>query len=96
MAAIPKRAMQLEAYLKGREVSVFAGEMDAKLATDIATCLSQDFDPIDDMRASRSYRLLAAAQLVQKMFIEYQSGYMRLSKPQHFRTPEDFTATVQA
>jgi xanthine dehydrogenase small subunit len=96
MAAIPKRAMQLEAYLKGREVSVFAGEMEAKLATDIATCLSQDFDPIDDMRASRSYRLLAAAQLVQKMFIEYQSGYMRLSKPQHFRTPEDFTATVQA
>lgn len=96
MAAIPKRAMQLEAYLKGREVSVFAGEMDAKLAADIATCLSQDFDPIDDMRASRSYRLLAAAQLVQKMFIEYQSGYMRLSKPQHFRTPEDFTATVQA
>ena len=98
MAAIPKRAVHLEAYLKGQNVPVFGGdegESEAKFATNIAACLAREFDPIDDMRASRSYRLLAATQLVQKMFIEYRVGYTRLSTPQHFRNPEDFTATIQ-
>ncbi len=95
MAAIPKRAAHLEAFLVGKKLVVFgifqSAEQDA-LRQNIARCLEADFDPIDDMRGSRAYRLLAAAQLIEKLFIEYSDGKIRLSDPQRFRAPDDFTA----
>ena len=93
MAAIPNRAANLEAFLVGKNLRPFdsleAAEQNA-LRLDIAACLEADFDPIDDMRASRAYRLLAAAQLIEKLFLEYAYGSVRLSEPQRFRTPDDF------
>ena len=95
MAAIPMRAAQLESFLVGKKMVVFdnlqPAEQDA-LRQNIARCLEADFDPIDDMRASRAYRLLAAAQLIEKLFLEYSDGKIRLSDPQRFRAPDDFTA----
>ena len=35
-----------------------------------ASALAEDFRPIDDMRASAAYRLLAAQNLLRKVFIE--------------------------
>ena len=94
MAAIPRRAPHLEALLAGKKLVALeclqAAEQNA-LRQDIARCLEADFDPIDDMRASRAYRLLAAGQLIEKLFIEYSDGKIRLSEPQRFRTPGDFT-----
>ena len=95
MAAIPMRAAHLESFLIGKKMVVFdnlqPAEQDA-LRQNIARCLEADFDPIDDMRASRAYRLLAAAQLIEKLFLEYSDGKIRLSDPQRFRAPDDFTA----
>lgn len=95
MAAIPMRAAHLESFLVGKKMVVFdnlqPAEQDA-LRQNIARCLEADFDPIDDMRASRAYRLLAAAQLIEKLFLEYSDGKIRLSDPQRFRAPDDFTA----
>lgn len=63
MAAIPKRASACEAALTGKpwtETTVRAA----------AEALAQDFQPIDDMRASAAYRLQAAKNLVLKSFLE--------------------------
>lgn len=61
MAATPKRAAACEAALTGHpwaEETVEAA----------AAALSEDFQPIDDMRASAAYRLTAAQNLLRKMF----------------------------
>ena len=63
MAAIPKRARRTEQAMTGRawcEETVLAG----------MTALEQDFRPISDMRASAAYRLLAARNLIRKLYLE--------------------------
>jgi len=70
MAATPKRALACEAALTGKtwtEAAVRAA----------AEALAQDFQPIDDMRASADYRLQAAKNLLIKAFVE-SSGQMRV------------------
>ena len=99
MAAIPKRAINLEGCLKGQAVSELAklGQLSTTaLANAVTQALAADFDPIDDMRASRTYRLVVAAQLVEKLFKEHLSGYCRLSSPRAFRVPDDFTMAAKS
>jgi len=63
MAATPKRAAACEAALTGKAWT----EETVRAA---AEALSQDFQPISDMRASADYRLQAAKNLLLKAFIE--------------------------
>lgn len=63
MAATPKRARGAETALIGQTWD------EATLALAIIA-LEADFSPIDDMRASASYRRLSAANLLRRMFIE--------------------------
>jgi xanthine dehydrogenase small subunit len=63
MAATPKRAKSIEAALVGR----------AWTATTIEAAIpafASDFTPISDMRASASYRLLVAQNLLRRCFHE--------------------------
>jgi xanthine dehydrogenase small subunit len=63
MAAIPKRATQAEAILKGQpwnEASVHQA----------MAALSQDFTPLSDMRASQNYRQQTAANLLYRFYLE--------------------------
>ncbi|TAJ34208.1 xanthine dehydrogenase small subunit [Bosea sp. (in: a-proteobacteria)] len=63
LAGIPKRAKAAEAALTGQ---VFD---EAAVSAAIAT-LSQDFTPLDDMRASAAYRLKVAGNLLRRFLIE--------------------------
>ena len=63
MAATPRRATACEAALIGRPCN----EATVRGA---ATALAQDFQPIDDMRASAAYRLLAAQNLLLRAWLE--------------------------
>jgi xanthine dehydrogenase small subunit len=63
MAAIPKRVRRCEQALRGRpwtEATVARGR----------EALVEELAPISDMRASADYRLLAAQNLLSKLFIE--------------------------
>lgn len=63
MAATPKRAAACETALTGKpwtETTVEAA----------AAVLDQDFQPIDDMRASAAYRMAAAKNLLRRVFAE--------------------------
>jgi xanthine dehydrogenase small subunit len=67
MAATPKRAAACEAALTGRpwtEATVRAA----------AEALAQDFQPIDDMRASAGYRLQAAKNLLLRAWLESEGA----------------------
>jgi xanthine dehydrogenase small subunit len=67
MAATPKRALAAEQALVGNrweEATVRAA----------MTALSEDFTPIDDMRASAAYRLQVARNLLLKLWIETTEG----------------------
>jgi len=63
MAGIPKRAEAAEAALLGRSWN------EAAVAASIAA-LAQDFTPLTDMRASASYRLKVAGNLLRRFLIE--------------------------
>jgi xanthine dehydrogenase small subunit len=63
MAATPKRALACEAALKGRPWT-------RATVTDGQRALRQDFTPITDMRASKTYRGLVAENLLLRFFIE--------------------------
>lgn len=65
MAATPKRALATENALKGHAWS----EASIKQAMPI---LAQDYQPISDMRASETYRLKVAKNLLFKAFLEYK------------------------
>ncbi|MBO6505762.1 MAG: xanthine dehydrogenase small subunit [Kordiimonadaceae bacterium] len=65
MAATPKRAKHLEAWLKGASL-----ENPSSLSEGVRVALKQDFAPISDMRASAEYRLRAAHGLVMKSLFE--------------------------
>jgi xanthine dehydrogenase small subunit len=64
MAGTPKRAKAVEGRLTGLSVDG-AGEVAAALAE-----MERDFSPLDDMRASKRYRLEAARALVAKAIAE--------------------------
>ncbi|MEE2729929.1 MAG: xanthine dehydrogenase small subunit [Pseudomonadota bacterium] len=63
MAAIPKRARATEQVLQGTLFST--ADVDRAKAT-----LSQDFQPIDDVRASAAYRLAVAGNLLSRAQLE--------------------------
>ncbi|NLC21498.1 MAG: xanthine dehydrogenase small subunit, partial [Halomonadaceae bacterium] len=60
MAAIPKRAARAEAALEGQapDTVVFQAARDA---------LSEDFQPMSDVRGSARYRQLSAANLLERL-----------------------------
>jgi xanthine dehydrogenase small subunit len=60
MAATPKRAAALEAALVGRPWTPDS-------LADVDRLIAQDFQPIDDFRATAAYRLRAAANLVRRL-----------------------------
>lgn len=65
MAAIPKRAIHCEQTLLNQPFNQQAVD-NAKQA------LLQDFTPMNDVRASKDYRMLVAQNLIEKCFIEWQ------------------------
>ena len=73
MSEIPKRASKCEKFLINSKFSVDIFEK-AK------NKLKHDFNPIDDMRASKQYRLEVAQNLLLKFFLETKSNKLiRLS-----------------
>ncbi len=66
MAEIPKRAKICEKSLKNKHLSI-----DVFLKA--RNYLEKDFNPIDDMRASKNYRLEVAKNLLIKCFHEIKS-----------------------
>ena len=63
MSEIPKRATSIEKKLNN---SVFSKE----LFLDAQNLIKDDFSPIDDMRASKNYRIEIARNLLMKFFYE--------------------------
>jgi xanthine dehydrogenase small subunit len=67
MAATPKRALGAEAALVGRA-------FDAEAIAIAAAALAEDFQPLDDMRASSAYRLTVAQNLLTRFRLEHEGG----------------------
>lgn len=67
MAAVPARAANAEAALRGQLWS--ADAVDAA-----AAALSADFRPLTDLRASREYRLEAARNLLRRFHLEHSGA----------------------
>ena len=74
MAATPKRATQAEMALRG--VSLDAPQ-DWERAI---AALAADYQPIDDMRASAEYRLVAACAFLRKALMEVAAGTSRATR----------------
>ncbi len=66
MSEIPKRASIIEKALTN---SVFSEDTFSKAKN----LIDKDFSPIDDMRASKSYRRDVAKNLIMKFFYEVSS-----------------------
>ncbi|MFR0689121.1 xanthine dehydrogenase small subunit [Enterobacterales bacterium AE_CKDN230030158-1A_HGKHYDSX7] len=64
MAATPLRGANSEAALRGRP-------FDAAAVAAAQAALPQDFQPIDDLRASAAYRLKVAQNLLQRALLEW-------------------------
>ncbi|MBB3997360.1 xanthine dehydrogenase small subunit [Aureimonas pseudogalii] len=67
MAGTPKRALNAESSLVGRP-------FDAAATARAAAALEDDFQPLDDLRASADYRLKTAANLVERFRLELLGG----------------------
>ncbi|HKJ50068.1 MAG TPA: xanthine dehydrogenase small subunit [Gammaproteobacteria bacterium] len=67
MAATPKRAARTEDYLRGEPWN------ELTLITAMQK-LGEDFSPLSDMRASAAYRARAAANLLQRFYLETRPG----------------------
>lgn len=65
MAGIPKRATHVEQGLIGKPWTL-------ETVQAAKTLFAQDFTPMNDMRASAEYRLSAAANLLERYFLESQ------------------------
>lgn len=63
MAATPKRAKYAEAILEGQQLT-------AELMVQAQEALSQDYQPLDDGRASSAYRLHVAKNCLQRFYVE--------------------------
>ena len=66
MSEIPKRASTIEKALTN---STFSEDTFLK----VQKLISEDFSPIDDMRASKNYRVDVAKNLIMKFFYEVSS-----------------------
>ncbi len=66
MAATPARAFQAEAALKGQPFN-------EQTVAAAGQALYQDFNPIDDVRATKDYRLAVSANLLKRALIEQQT-----------------------
>ena len=75
MAATPKRAAACEAALAGQPWT-------RKTVEAAAAALAQDFRPITDMRASATYRLEAAQNLLLRAFLESAEARPRVVEAQ--------------
>lgn len=64
MAATPKRAAKAEAEFVGKNGN------DPKTIEAVTKALTEDFEPISDMRASAEYRMLVAQNLVRRFVAE--------------------------
>ena len=67
MAGTPKRAHAAEAALTGRVLS-------AQAVRDAQDALTQDFQPLSDMRASAAYRMQAARNMIRRYWLERVEG----------------------
>ena len=67
MASIPKRAIKCEKVLLNSNFSETVVNKAKKI-------LEKDFEPIDDMRASRNYRMETAKNLLTKCFLEIKNN----------------------
>ena len=67
MAEIPKRAINCEKILKNKNLSLINFE-------NVNKSLEKDFKPIDDMRATKNYRIEVAKNLLTKCFLEIESN----------------------
>jgi xanthine dehydrogenase small subunit len=78
MAAIPQRARRVEAALVGNTWSLATIER-------ARSAIAEDFAPLDDMRASRDYRLRVAANLLRRFYLEHDDAvaWSRLSEVAH-------------
>lgn len=72
MAGIPKRARYVEEALRGREFSEEA-------FTNAAAHMPHDFDPLDDLRASASYRMQVAQNLLRRFYLENSNNEQELT-----------------
>ena len=63
MAATPKRASATEALLLGKA-------WDEQAVTDAMAAMAQDYAPLSDMRASSTYRMKAAQNLLRRFWFE--------------------------
>ena len=74
MAPIPKRAINCEKILINSDFS-------ESIIVKAKKILEKDFEPIDDMRASRNYRMEIAKNLLSKCFLEIKNNKLiRLNK----------------
>jgi xanthine dehydrogenase small subunit len=64
MAAIPARAANTEQALLGKTWSRAA--MDAAIAA-----LPSDFEPLTDARATQAYRLIGAASMLKRFYLQH-------------------------
>ena len=67
MAEIPKRAKNCEKILKNKRLSI-------DIFLKARNCLEKDFSPINDMRATKDYRLEVAKNLLIKCFYEIKTN----------------------
>ena len=67
MAPIPKRAIQCEKILLNSDLS-------EEIILKAQMSLEKDFQPIDDMRASKNYRMEIAKNLLMKCFMEIKKN----------------------
>ena len=67
MAEIPKRATNCENFLNNTNLSLDSFEKAKNF-------LEKDFTPIDDMRATKDYRIEVAKNLLIKFFLEIKSN----------------------
>ncbi len=67
MAATPARAVHTENALRGNK-------FDEAVMQAAEAALTQDFQPLDDLRASAAYRLAVTANLLRRAWLEWRSG----------------------
>jgi xanthine dehydrogenase small subunit len=70
MAAIPKRAPAAEAVLQGNNFT-------KDLVSQAKEALTTDFQPMSDVRASDTYRMTVAQNLIEKCYLELKSTNTR-------------------
>lgn len=76
MAAVPKRAKALESVLNNRT-------LDEHCLIDAKAALNEDFQPIDDARASAAYRMRVSENLLERLAIELNTPEVETSVIHH-------------